>query len=63
MTDYKPSEDQIKYYESMDLSTLTATELLIAIEDVEWMLQTDSYRNHYLERLEILFEKINKEAE
>jgi hypothetical protein len=63
MTGYKPSEDQIKYYESMDLSTLTATELLIAIEDVEWMLQTDSYRNHYLERLEILFEKINKEAE
>jgi len=60
---YKPSEDQILKLESLDLSILTATEFLIAIEDVEWMLQTPSYRTHYLDRLQALYDKMNQEEE
>lgn len=60
---YKPSEDQIKQLELLDLSILTPSELLQAIEDVEWMLQTEPYREHYLGRLEILYKNINKAAE
>jgi hypothetical protein len=60
---YKPSDDRIKELESADLSILTASELLLAIEDVEWMIQTESYRDHYLDRLQVLYDKMNQEEE
>lgn len=57
---YIPSDDGIKELESTDLSTLTASEQLQAIEDIEWMLQTNSYRNNYFERLLDLETKLYK---
>jgi hypothetical protein len=60
---YKPSDDRIKELESTDLSILTASELLLAIEDVEWMIQTESYRDHYLDRLQALYDRLLHEGE
>lgn len=57
---YVPSDNRIKELENTDLSTLTASEQLRAIEDVEWMLQTDSYSKIYLERLLVLEKDLYK---
>jgi hypothetical protein len=60
---YKQSDDTIKELESTNLSILKASELLLTIEDVEWMLQTESYRTYYLDRLQVLYDNISKEEE
>ena len=55
---YTPSEDQIVYLESIDLKQLDLDQLDKIKEEVSVMLQTKSYREHYLDRLIDLEEAI-----
>lgn len=55
---YKPSEDQITRLEIIDLKQLDLDQLDQLQEEVSIMLQTISYREHYLDRLMDLEESI-----
>lgn len=55
---YKPSEDQITCLESIDLKQINLDRLEELKEKVSIMLQTKSYREHYLGRLIDLEEAI-----
>lgn len=55
---YKPSEDQITRLENIDLKLLDLDQLDKLQEEVSIMLQTKSYREHYLDRLMDLEEAI-----
>lgn len=55
---YKPPENHVSDIEILVLEELTPESLQKINDDVIWMLQTDSYRFHYLDRLEKLEEKI-----
>jgi len=61
---YKPPEEHINSIEQLDFDSMTKEELNKKLDDVNWCLQTKSYRDYYLERLEnlsdILCEHINK---
>lgn len=55
---YKPPEKHISDIEFLDFEELTPDALLKVYDDIIWMLQTDSYRYHYLNRLEKLEQRI-----
>jgi hypothetical protein len=54
---YKPPESHVTQYEQMLVDSsrqLSEEDIHKAINDIQWMLQTNSYRTHYLDRLEVL---------
>lgn len=55
---YKPPENHISDIEMLILEKLDTETLQKVNDDVRWMLQTDSYRFHYLDRLEQLEQRI-----
>ena len=55
---YKPPEKHISDIESLDVEKITPDALLKLYDDIVWMLQTDSYRYYYLDRLEKLEQQV-----
>lgn len=55
---YKPPENHVSDIEMLILEKLDPETLQKVNDDVRWMLQTDSYRFHYLDRLEKLEQRI-----
>ena len=55
---YKPPEKHILDIEVLIIEKLDPETLQKVNDDVRWMLQTDSYRFHYLDRLEKLEQRI-----
>lgn len=55
---YKPPENHILDIEMLIIEKLDPETLQKVNDDVRWMLQTDSYRFHYLDRLEKLEQRI-----
>lgn len=55
---YKPPENHILDIEMLIIEKLDPETLQKVNDDVRWMLQTDSYRFHYLDRLEQLEQRI-----
>ena len=57
---YKPPDNHVSDIELLIQEELTSEVLSKISDDVSWMLQTDSYRLHYLDRLEQLEQKLVK---
>ena len=55
---YKPPENHVSDIEMLIIEKLDPETLQKVNDDVRWMLQTDSYRFHYLDRLEQLEQRI-----
>jgi len=55
---YKPPENHVSDIEVLIIEKLDPETLQKVNDDVRWMLQTDSYRFHYLDRLEQLEQRI-----
>jgi hypothetical protein len=55
---YKPPENHVSDIEMLVLEKLDSETLQKVNDDVRWMLQTDSYRFHYLDRLVQLEQRI-----
>lgn len=55
---YKPPDSHISDIEALILKELAPEALQKVNDDVIWMLQTDSYRFHYLDRLEQIEQRI-----
>lgn len=51
---YKPDESHVSQYENAITFSMDKDAVRKALNDVQWMLQTDSYRHHYLPRLKRL---------
>jgi hypothetical protein len=57
---YKPPENHISDIEDLILQELAPEALQKVNDDVVWMLQTDSYRYYYLDRLEQIEQSVSK---
>ena len=55
---YKPPENHVSDIEMLIIEELDPETLQKVNDDIIWMLQTDSYRFHYLYRLEQLEQRI-----
>jgi hypothetical protein len=56
---YKPPENHISDIEDLILEELAPEALLKVNNNIVWMLQTDSYRYHYLHRLEQIEQRVS----
>ncbi len=56
---YKPPENHISDIEDLILEELAPEALQKVNDNIVWMLQTDSYRYHYLNRLEQIEQRVS----